>query len=263
MPKILQHQHKSKTQAFKNYGPPIFASIQASRRWGNGALLFLDADRYRLLLQRKDKNELEELDQTGRIGQLFRHEGFGIELEMPRLGESDGLGRNLAFEFGDVLTFETDVSPNGEVLLSALQNANRGEGLAHVNTRTKNRIVSQGGQTNVSDWLIFFRDSEHFELRNARNGLALHTAGNPAVGKVNQLLILDNLGIEVLVTSPMDSGFKGTDNPSFEFGDKFKFSKTTVGIISTKTREPATFALIQSSDRESPKILLWGGRRNT
>ena len=232
----------------------IDPSLTPAGRW---VILFLDADRYRVLLQRKDKREIEEIDQTGRIGQPLRNEGLGIELEIPRLGETDVLGRNLVFEFGDVLTFETDVSPNGEVHLSVLGNTNRGEGSAHVNIRTQNRITGKGGQSEVSDWLIFFRDSEHFELRNTRNELALHTTGNPAVGKINQLLILDNPGIEVIVTSPMGSEFKGTDNSSFEFGDKFKFRKTTVGIVSAGTRELSTFALMQSSDREPSKIQLW------
>ena len=224
---------------------------------GRWAILLLDADRYRVLFQQKDKRKIEELEPTGRIGQPLRNEGLGIELDIPRLGATDGLGRNLVFEFGDVLTFETDVSPNGEAHLSVLGNTNRGEGSAHVNIRTQNRITGKGGQSEVSDWLIFFRDSEHFELRNARNELALHTAGNPAVGQVNQLLILDNPGIEVIVTSPMGSEFKGTDNSSFEFGDKFKFRKTTVGIVSAGTRELSTFALMQSSDREPSKIQLW------
>ena len=232
----------------------IDPSLTPAGRW---AILLLDADRYRVLFQRKGKRKIEELEPTGRIGQLLKNEGLGIELDIPRLGATDGLGRNLVFEFGDVLTFETDVSPNGEVHLSALRSTNRGEGSAHVNIRTKNQITGKGGQSEVSDWLIFFRDSEHFELRNARNELALSTAGDPAVGKINQLLILDNLGIEVLVTFPVDSGFRGANNASFEFGDKFKFRKATVGIVSTETRELSTFALMQSSDREPPKIQLW------
>ena len=232
----------------------VDSSLTPAARW---AILFLDADRYRILLQREGKSEIEELKQTGRIGQSIRDEGLGIELEIPRLGDIDVLGRNLVFEFGDVLTFETDVSPNGDVHLSALRNTNRGVGSAQVSIRTNNQIAGKGKQLNISDWLIFFRDSQHFELRNARNELALHTAGNPAVGTVNQLLTLDNLGIEVLVTSPVDSGFKGTDSPPFEFGDMFKFRKTTVGIVSAETRELSTFALMQSSDREPPKIQLW------
>ena len=227
---------------------------------GRWAILFLDTNRYRILLQRKSKNEIEQLSQTGRIGQPFRAGRFGIELEIPHLGETDGLDRNQVFGFGDVLTFETDVSPNGgSVGVSALRNTNRGEGFAHVNIRTKNQVVAKADRPDASDWLIFFRDSEYFELRNARNELALHTTGNPAVGKVNQLLILDSLGIEVLVTFSMNSGFKRTDNQPFEFGDKFRFSKTTVGIVSAKTRELSTFALMESSDRESPKIQLWVG----
>ena len=224
---------------------------------GRWAVLLLDADRYRVLFQRKGKRKIEELEPTGRIGQTLRNEGLGIELDIPRLGATDGLGRNLVFEFGDVLTFETDASPNGEVHLSALRSTNRGEGSAHVNIRTKNQITGKEGQSDVSDWLIFFRDSEHFEIRNARNELARHATGSPVVGTVNQLLILDNLGIEVFVKSTMDSGFKETDNPPFQFGDKVKFSKTIVGIISTKTRELSTFALMQSSDQEPPKIQLW------
>ena len=229
-------------------------SLTPAGRW---VILFLDADRYRVLLQREGKREIEELKQTWRVGQSFKDEGLGIELEIPRLGETDILGRNLVFAFGDVLIFETDVSPNGDVQLSALQSTNRGKGSAHVNIRAKNQISGKGDQSEVSDWLIFFRDSEHFELRNALNELALHTTGNPAVGMVNQLLILDNLGIEVLVTDPIGLGFEGTDNLSFEFGDKFKFRKATVGIVSAETRELSTFALMESSDREPPKIQLW------
>ena len=226
---------------------------------GRWAILFLDADRYQVLLQRRGESEIQKLDQAGRIGQPFRNEGLGIELEIPRPGETDGLGRNLVFEFGDVLTFETEIGPNGDVQLSALGNTNRGKGPVHVNIRGKNQITDEGNQSDFSDWLIFFRDSQHFELRNVRNELAIHTTGNPAVGKVNQLLVLDNLGIEVLVSSPMDSELKAINNSSFEFGDKFKFSKKIVGIISTKTRELSTFALMESSDREPPKIQLWIG----
>ena len=232
----------------------IDSSLTPAGKW---VILFLDADRYRVLFQRKGTREIEEIDQTGRIGQPLRNAGLGIELEIPRLGETDTSDRNFAFEFGDVLTFETDVSPNGDVQLSALRSTNHGEGSAHVTVKTKNQIAGKGDQSEISDWLIFFRDSEHFELRNTRNELALHTAGNPAVGTINQLLVLDNLGIEVLVTSSIDLGFESTDNLSFEFGDKFKFSKTTVGIISTKTRELSTFALMENSDREPPKIQLW------
>ncbi len=224
---------------------------------GRWAILFLDEDRYHVLLQRKGKREIEEIDQTGRIGQSLRDEGVGIELKIPRLGATDALGRNQIFEFGDVLTFETDVSPNGDVQLSALQSTNRGEGSAYVSIRKKNQIIDKGGQSDVSDWVIFFRDSEHFELRNVRNELALDATGNPAMGKVDRLLILDNLGIEVFIRSTMVSGLKETNNPPFQFGDKFKFRNTTVSIIFAKTKELSTFALMQSSDQEPPKIQLW------
>ena len=232
----------------------INPNLTPAGRW---VILFLDANQYRVLLQRRGKSEIEEINQTGRIGQFLRDEGLGIELEIPRLDATERLDRNLVFEFGDVLTFETDVSANGDVQLSGLRNTNRGKGSAHVDIRPKNQIAGKGSRSEISDWLIFFRDSENFELRNVRNELALHETGNPAMGTVNHLLILDNLGIEVLVTSPMDSGFKGPDNPSFEFGDKFKFRKTTVGIVSAEARELSTFALMESSDRESPKIQLW------
>ena len=229
-------------------------SLTPSGRW---AILFLDPNRYCVLLQKKGNREIEELNQTGHIGQPLRNGELGIELEIPRLGETDALVRNLAFEFGDVLTFETDVSPNGSTGVSGLWNTNRGRGSAHVNIRATNQIAGKDGLSDVSDWLIFFRDSEHFELRNARNELALDTAGNPAVGQVNQPLILDNLGIEVRVSSSTDLGFKAANNSPFEFGDKFKFSKTTVGIVTTKTRLPSTYALMRSSDQQPPKVQLW------
>lgn len=224
---------------------------------GKWTILFLDADRYRVLLQRKNNSEIEELDPVGRIGQPFKDERFGIELKIPRLGESDELGRNLVFEFGDILTFETDGGSNGDVQISALWNTNRGEGSAHLEIRPKHRIISKGGQSDIGNWLIFFRDSEHFEIRNARNELAYYATGDPAVGKINQPLILDNLGIEVLVKPSMDSEFKGAENSPFGFGDKFKFSKIAVGIISAQTRGLSTFALIEGSDQQPPKLQLW------
>ena len=228
--------------------------LTPSGRW---AILFLDPHRYRVLLQRKGTREIEEINQTGHIGQTFRDREFGIELEIPRLGETDTLNRNLIFEFGDVLTFETDITPNGSTGVAALWNTNRGRGSAQVDIRTKAQAAGKEGGSEISEWLIFFRDSEHFELRNARNELALDTAGNPAVGRVNQPLILDNLGIEVRVPSSTDLGFKDSNNSPFEFGDKFKFSKTTVGIVTTKTRMPSTYALMRGSDHEPPKVQLW------
>ena len=210
---------------------------------GKWVLLFLDADRYEVSIQRKGKSEIEKLDRIGRVDVPFRDERLGVELDIPHLGETDEFGRNLIFEFGDVLAFETNLGPNGDVLLSASRGVNRGDGSAHVRLNIGEQDLFESG-----DWLIFFQDSQRFELRNGANELIRNTDETPVVGRVNQPLVLNEIGIEVLVTSGARP---------FEFGDKIKFSTAAVGVVSTKTKDLSTFALMQSTDQDPPKLQLW------
>ena len=210
---------------------------------GKWIIFFLSSDRYEIFLQRKGRHEIEKLAASGRVDQTFKDEMLGMELDIPRLGETDEFGRNLVFAFGDVLRFETDLSPGGEVRVVALSNTNRGNGSVRVRL-----AAGSQNQLQIGDWLIFLQDSERFEIRDVQNEVVSHTDKTSAVGRVNRPLILDSLGVEVLVT-PGDR--------AFEFGDKFKFSTVTVGILSTETKELSTVTLMNNSDQAPPKLQLW------
>ena len=215
---------------------------------GKWVIFFLDADRYEVLLQRRGNRETEKLSQTGHLDKPLRDEIIGIELNIPR-GEIDALGRNLTFELGDILTFETEsfratpATPDSGVRLVSLQNTNRGDGSAHVRLD-----IELQSQFEVGSWLIFFRDSDRFEIRNHFNETINYSQGTPILGRVNQPIVFRDLGLEVFVNSG--------DQP-FEFGDKIKFSTALVGVVSTKVKAFRTVALMMNSDQTAPKLQLW------
>ena len=208
---------------------------------GKWVIFFLDADRYEVLLRRNGKSEIEKLGQTGNLDKSFRDEILGIEFNIPR-GKKDALGRNQIFEFGDILTFETQ-SVQGVVRFTSPRNANRGNGTAHVGV--------YGGPENrfeIGNWLLFFINSGQFEIRNSFNELVRYPSGAPVRGAVNKPLILSGLGIELLVSS---------GNQPYEYGDKIKFSTAMVGVISAEVKELKTVALILNSDQTAPRLQLW------
>ncbi|MCZ6680869.1 MAG: C25 family cysteine peptidase [Candidatus Poribacteria bacterium] len=233
-----QPENKS-AQTLRTSSVRVDSTLTPAGRW---AIVFLDADRYEILLQRQGRSEVEKLNRSGQVDNIFRDEVLGIEFDIPR-PEADASGENLPFAFGDVLAFDTAASPTGTVRLSALRNTNRGDGSAQVRVN-----AGVENQFETGDWLIFFRDSEQFEVRNALNEPILNARGNPAVGRINQPLVIDHLGIEIQVASG--------DDP-FAFGDKLKFSALTVGVVSTETRELSTVALMMNSDVAPPKLQFW------
>ncbi|MCH8290157.1 hypothetical protein IH992_03505 [Candidatus Poribacteria bacterium] len=202
---------------------------------GKWIVFFIDPERYEILLLRKGETKTEKLAQSGQLDKIFRDEILGIELNIPR---SDS-----EYEFGDVMKFETNLEQDGNVRLSAVSNSNSGNGSAIVDV-----ITNMDHGFEIGDWLIFFKNDRQFEIRDRLNELVRYQRGAIVQGGVNQPLFIKNLGIEVLVTSG-DQGF--------EFGDKIKFSTATVGVISTKVRELKPFALMTTSDVESPKLQLW------
>ncbi|MBI1930778.1 hypothetical protein HYR99_41845, partial [Candidatus Poribacteria bacterium] len=243
---LLQERFVTPTQAENTGTQPLRVSyVRVDPNLtpvGKWIILFLDSDRYEVLLQRKGSEEIEKLNQSGQLDKTFRDEVLGIELDIPR-NETDESNSNLPFEFGDVLTFETDLGTDGDVRLVALHNANRGSGSANVSLNIGPQKLFELG-----DWLIFLKSSELFELRNGANEIVRYTHGTPVEGRVNQPLALTHLGIEVLVTSG--------DQP-FELGDKIKFSTAMVGVVSMKTKELKTVSLMMNSDRDPPKLQLW------
>ena len=67
------------------------------------------------------------------------------------------------------------------------------------------------------------------------------------LGSVNEPLLMSDSGIEALIASG--------DEP-FSFGDKFKFSARTVGVVSAEVTALGPFALLAVSDTRSPELQL-------
>ena len=128
---------------------------------GSWVVLFLDASQYEVFLKRKGEALIQKLDKAGQLDIPFREEVFGLELLIPSQ-ESTPLGQNFAFEFADVLAFETDYDPQGDVILVNTRNANAGNGSASVNTR-----LGPKAEFEVGDWFIFFTGPANYEIRDA------------------------------------------------------------------------------------------------
>ena len=209
---------------------------------GTWIIIFLDADEYEVFLKRKGETRFQKLDRTGQLDNPFREEIFGLELRIPRQ-ESPSLDINYAFEFADVLAFETDYDLQGDVVLTRTWNANLGDGRATVDSRLGPKAEFETG-----DWFIFFTDPNYYELRDTSNEPAYFPNGVKIRGKINESIFLGHLGFEVLVTASSEA---------FGFGDKIKFSSARVATITTEVTKLTRFALMRSTDTEPPTFNIW------
>ena len=209
---------------------------------GTWVLLFLDTYEYVVFLQRKGETLVQKLDQSGQLDNPFREEGFGLELRIPRQ-ESTPLGVNYTFEFADILVFETDYNPEGDVILTRTWNTNIGNGNATVASRP-----GPQGEFATGDWFIFFTEPERYELRDASGEPVYFPNGVKVRGRVNEPIYLGHLGLDILVTASSEG---------FDFGDKIKFSSAQVGTITAEVSELTQFTLMRSTDTEPPAFSLW------
>ncbi len=209
---------------------------------GNWVILFLDASQYQVFLRRKGETPIQELDTTGHLDIPFRVEAFGLELLIPSQ-ESTPLGKKFSFEFADILTFNTDYNPQGDVVLVNTRNKNRGNGTATVHSR-----LGPKKEFEVGDWFIFLTSTERYEIRDTA-ALPVHLPnGVKVTGIVNETLFLSHLGLEILVSASSED---------FEFGDKIKFSSARVGTITAEVTELTPFTLMHTTDNEPPSFQIW------
>lgn len=209
---------------------------------GIWVIIFLDASEYEVFLKGKGETQFQKLDKTGQLDNPFRVEAFGLELRIPRQ-ENPSLDVNYAFEFADVLAFETDRDPQGDVVLTRTWNENLGNGNA-----TVVRKLGPKAEFETGDWFIFFTGSSHYELRDTSNEPSHFPNGVKIRGKINEPIFLSHLGFEVLVTASSEE---------FGFGDKIKFSTARVATITTEVTELTRFALMRSTDTEPPTFNFW------
>ena len=209
---------------------------------GTWVILFLDSYEYEVFLQRKGESAVQKLDKSGQLDNPFREEAFGLELQILRQ-ESTPLGTNYTFEFSDILAFETDYNPQGDVILTDTWNANVGNGNATVDSRPGPK-----GEFAIGDWFIFFTEPERYELRDATAEPVYYPNGVKVRGKVNEPIYLSHLGFDILVTASSEN---------FRFGDKIKFSSAEVGTITAEVSELTQFALMRSTDTKPPSFNIW------
>ena len=206
---------------------------------GKWVILFRDSDSYIVLLRQSNNTDISQVGR-GFLDQIFRYRDFHIDIE---INSMDAARNNRRFEFGDVLTFETELDRHNRVVVTETRNSNRGNGSAAVNLKAEPKDEFRTG-----DWLLLFRDSRSFEIFDNSSIRNRSLNDNVLLGTVNEPLFIGDPGIEVLITPG--------DEP-FTFGDKFKFSTKTVGFVSTETSELSPFALMTSLDTQSPRLQLW------
>ena len=226
-------------QALKADNIRVNPNLTPAGRW---VILFQDSSEYVVFLRRKGEVLFQKLDKSGQLDNPFREEGFGLELLIPSQ-ESTPLGLNFTFEFADILAFETDYNPEGDVILTGTRNNNLGNGNATVNSRLGPKQLFEAG-----DWFLFFTSTEHYEVRDAA-GAPVHLPNGVKVrGKINESLFLSHLGLEIFVTASSED---------FDFGDKIKFSSARVGTITAEVTELTPFALMRSEDTKPPEFAIW------
>ena len=120
-------QQKLETDAIS-----INSTLTPAATW---VITFLDDDEYEVFFKRRGDTEIRKIDRIGQLDNPFREDVFGLELRIPR-EENPSPDVNYAFEFGDALAFETDYDTEGNIVLTKIWNANRGNGKATVNNKS-------------------------------------------------------------------------------------------------------------------------------
>ncbi len=213
---------------------------------GTWVILFLDPTHFQVFLKEKEHILYEKFDVAGQLDIPFRIENYGIEFTIPEnwvvppeLNDGSPI---VPFEFADILVIETDYS-EGAAFLKGTRNENAGNGTATVKVK-----IGTKQQFEVGDWFIFFTSERHYELRD-RTGEPLFLPNDIRInGRVNEVLFLSHLGIEILATAGSEP---------FAFGDKIKFSTAQVGTITSETPELTPLTLISSEDDSPPEFNIW------
>ena len=213
---------------------------------GTWVILFLEPTHFQVYLKKKEHVRYEKFDTAGQLDIPFRIENYGMDFTIPEKWvvppELNDGSPIVPFEFGDILTIETDYS-QGTAYLKRTRNGNAGNGTATVKVRlgTKQQFA-------VGDWFIFFTSDRHYQLRD-RTGEPLFLPNDVLInGRVNEILFLNHLGIEILATAGSEP---------FVFGDKIKFSTAQVGTITAETTEFTPFTLMRNEDDTPPNFSLW------
>ncbi|MFQ6043128.1 MAG: hypothetical protein ACE5PV_19915, partial [Candidatus Poribacteria bacterium] len=219
---------------------------------GEWIIFFLDDKTYEVLLKKEGAATPEKLERTGKIGEVFKDQLLGLQLNIPM--KNDDMGNPLVpssegggFEYGDTFAFKTYVASDGTISIANIRNYNYGDGSALIELLEKDEARTT---FQVGNWLIFFRDEKRYELRDGLNQIVRYTYGTPVTGQVNKRLVLSNLGIAITVNA---------GEIAFTFGDKIKFSTAMVGVVETEIDRLGTFALMRNNDKKPPKVRLWVG----
>ena len=202
-------------------------------------LFLINSYQYEVMMKPNGADNIEKLGKTGRVGDTYRDEVIGIQISIP--------DPKTPFEYGDTLIFGTELGADKEIHIETTRNQNLGNGTAHVEASPDYPERFQTG-----DWILFFHDSDIYEIRDSFNDPLRYSFGMLITGEVNLPLILKEIGVDILVMAG--------DKP-FGFGDTIKFSTTKVGVV-TATVQPEEFTfdtvtLLYSQDWFPPKFQIW------
>jgi len=207
---------------------------------GQWIILCLNDDEYEIYVKRDGEKGSEKLERKGKVGESYEDALMGLKLNIPLM--YDELGNGLKFEYGDVFTFATWVNAAGDVVVKNIRNVNDGNGDALI------EILEGDVIGRLGNWLMFFTNSETYELRDEQNQILQHTYGSPIIGYVNESVSFSELGIRITANAG--------DKP-FQFGDKIKFRTTSAQAVESQIDKLGTFALMENNDTTPPTVSLW------
>lgn len=213
---------------------------------GEWVILFLDSQHYEVMLKRSEaKNNYDVLERQGKVGEIYRDEMTGIELDIPDSTTAEESAEQASvFEFGDTFYFRTSFDTYyGGTKVHNVRHSNYGDGNAHIKIKEENVDKEIFGE-----YVIFCLNSQDYEIRDQNNNPLKFSSMNVIYGRVNQSSSFPSLGIEVNLRAA---------ERGFNFGDKFKFKITKVGGVSAKIKKLSTFSLMQNNDDTPPELQFW------
>jgi len=213
---------------------------------GEWVILFLDSKNYEVMLDRNDTaNNYSLLERKGKVGETYKDEIVGIEINIPDpTNTEDNEDAGKEFEFGDIFYFRTYFDPYySSTRAQEIRNYNYGDGNVHIRIQSDETDKRDFGR-----WLIFFNNSEEYEIRDEDNKPLQYSYGSNIYGKVNKPSYIPPLELEINVNA---------GERSFKFGDKFKFDITEVGMVKAELNKLSTVTLMYNNDTISPKVNIW------
>ncbi|MBM3214278.1 hypothetical protein FJZ36_05130 [Candidatus Poribacteria bacterium] len=214
---------------------------------GAWTIVFVSAQEYMMFFRPFGGSSYQQLRARGKLDQPYSEPSLALRRLVVTTAptSSDSELVPAAPEYGDTITFETQLSRDEGVVGVNVRDVNAGDGAATIALRSN--VDKQNAP--YGDWLVFVTGDRQYEVRDGRGEVARYASGQLIDnGEIGRLFVLSNLGLNITVLE---------GSRPFRFGDVFRVRVGLVPTLRSTTRTTGIFSLLEDRDRRAPSVRLF------